>query len=210
MKNKFQRLALISIQLSTLILVCCNKEKDEIVTQFDNVTDIDGNTYKIGLISNQWWFFEDLKVTKYNDGVNISDGTGLIPNNINETAPRYFFTHSNGKFYTWYVTADTCEVCPSEWHAASKEEWDILIDFLGGFENAGAKLKEIGFITDYNGMYGYDGIQTGMDTECDWWTATQDESESAITKTIFQSRSNIPESSANIYYGLSIRCIKNN
>ena len=32
--------------------------------------------------------------------------------------------------------------CPTGWHVPSDEEWDELIDYLGGENIAGGKLKE--------------------------------------------------------------------
>jgi uncharacterized protein (TIGR02145 family) len=46
-----------------------------------------------------------------------------------------------GRLYNWYTAK---VVCPDGWHLPSDEEWATLIDFLGGENVAGAKLKESG------------------------------------------------------------------
>ena len=43
-----------------------------------------------------------------------------------------------GRLYNW---KEAMEACPSGWHLPSDEEWQTLVDFAGGDEVAGKKLK---------------------------------------------------------------------
>ena len=116
---------------------------------YGSITDIDGNTYKTVTIGTQTWMAENLKVTKYNDGI-------AIPNVTDNTAWRelttgalcdYGNTPSNsetyGKLYNWHAV-NTGKLCPTGWHVPSDAEWTELTDYLGGTSVAGDKLKETG------------------------------------------------------------------
>ena len=41
---------------------------------------------------------------------------------------------------------DTRGLCPEGWHVPTFKEWDNLINYLGGEEMAGGKMKVKGFI----------------------------------------------------------------
>jgi uncharacterized protein (TIGR02145 family) len=186
-----------------LIVTDCKKD-DKVEVQYSSVTDIEGNTYKTGKIADQWWFFEDLNVSKFSDGTEIPNGTGLLPEQsiMYETNPNYYFNHQNGKFYTYHVVVDSCKICPQGWHVPSDNEWSELVDAVGGFDNAGSKLKELKFVTNYNGMYGYMGQNDGINSYCNWWST------SGEGRSLFANKTNLPIGGGPFYYGLSIRCVK--
>ncbi len=119
------------------------------------VTDPDGNTYNTVTIGTQVWLKENLKTTKYNDG-------SLIPHEPNGqgwqqmTTPAYTWYDDNyeeigseyGALYNWYVVDPASNgnknVCPQGWHVPSNEEFNALVEYLGGHLVAGGKLKETG------------------------------------------------------------------
>ncbi|MBN1187636.1 MAG: fibrobacter succinogenes major paralogous domain-containing protein, partial [Bacteroidales bacterium] len=113
------------------------------------LTDIDGNVYPIVKIGTQCWMAENLKVTKFNDGTPIP----LIEDSmVYLTTPAYCwfdndessFKNVYGALYNWY-TISTGKLCPDNCHIPTKEEWNTLIEYLGGEEIAGGKMKETGF-----------------------------------------------------------------
>ena len=119
-----------------------------------NITDIDGNTYKTVYIGTQQWMAENLKVTKYNDGTaipNVTDNTQW--SNLTTGARCYYNNDAAnnakyGKLYNWYAVSPTTNnnknVCPAGWHVPTDAEWTVLIDYLGGENVAGGKMKEVG------------------------------------------------------------------
>ena len=116
-----------------------------------SVTDVDGNSYKTVTIGTQCWMQENLKTTKYNDGSdipNITENTEWVSqrtgaycwynNDINNK-------NKYGALYNYYTGIDSRNLCPTGWHVPSDAEWTTLINYLGGSNIAGGKLKETGY-----------------------------------------------------------------
>ena len=145
---------------------------------FGTVTDIDGNVYETVQIGQQLWMAENLKVTHYNNGddlsVGFSDNSGsyvIYDNNIDNI-------EIYGNLYNWYAVDDDRDICPEGWHVPSVDEFELLNNFLG--DSSACKLKsnnglwwneeicatnESGFTAHPAGKYGdmggsifYDGI----------------------------------------------------
>jgi uncharacterized protein (TIGR02145 family) len=55
-----------------------------------------------------------------------------------------------GKLYNWYAVSDPRGLCPVGWHIPSKEEWETLINFLGGQLYSGPRLKSKNSWTNIN------------------------------------------------------------
>jgi uncharacterized protein (TIGR02145 family) len=114
----------------------------------NTVKDIDGNIYRTVTIGTQVWMAEDLKTTRYNDGTpipnitddtewtNLQTGAYCWPNNDESNKTIY------GALYNWYATGG--KLCPVGWHISTDKDWETLVDFCGGWEIAGGKLKEAG------------------------------------------------------------------
>ncbi len=115
---------------------------------YGTLADIDGNIYKTILIGSQLWMAENLKTTKYNDGVDIPQVIQQTEWN-NLTVPGFCYylndpdTYKNtyGALYNYY-TMNTGKLCPDGWHVPSDNEWSVLTSFLGGDSVSGAKLME--------------------------------------------------------------------
>jgi len=125
------------------------------------VTDNDGNLYKTVKIGNQWWMAENLKVTRYRKGdeisnviensawIGLSTGARCAYDNSESNAAGY------GYLYNWYAVIDPRNIAPSGWHVPTDEEWKTLEKYLGMSQseadatgsrgtNEGGKLKETG------------------------------------------------------------------
>lgn len=118
---------------------------------FGNVSDIDGNIYATIQIGEQLWMAENLNVSHYQNGDEILTGyndadwawtleTGAYSVYGNSSSNSEIY----GNLYNWFTISDEREVCPTGWHIPSKEEYIELINFLGGYDIAGGKLKESG------------------------------------------------------------------
>jgi uncharacterized protein (TIGR02145 family) len=110
------------------------------------VTDIDGNIYNTVTIGTQCWMVENLKTTKYNDGISIPNVTSKSAwGALNTGAWCYYDNDASnnptyGKLYNWYAV-NTGKLAPTGWHVPSDQEWLTLRDYLGGAQEAGGKIK---------------------------------------------------------------------
>ena len=139
---------------------------------YPTVQDIDGNVYTTVQIGTQCWMKENLRVTKYNYGIEIPLDTsggywGNEPRQTwtnRKTGARTFFNNDLnnlnkfGYLYNAYVTnSNGGNICPNGWHVPSDGDWSILTRFLGGEEFAGNKLKIYGSGTNESGFSGLAG-----------------------------------------------------
>jgi len=104
------------------------------------VTDIDGNVYQTIIIGNQEWMAENLKVTHYNNGLEIPNITDSLQwCNYNEGAYCVYNndeSNSNiyGYLYNWYA-AVTPNIAPEGWHVPTDEEMMELEMYMGMSED---------------------------------------------------------------------------
>jgi len=119
---------------------------------YGSVKDIDGNIYKTIIIGSQTWMAENLKTTKYCNGDLIGTTTPAKLDILAESTPKYQWAYPGnennaaiyGRLYTWFSATDSRNVCPTGWHIPTDSEWTTLINYLGGENIAGGKLKEVG------------------------------------------------------------------
>lgn len=156
----------------------------------EDIIDVEGNRYKSVLIGSQHWLAENMKVTMYNDKtpirnvIHISDITKdslwekcIVP------AWSYLDNKQTNKYlgllYNFYVidNKEKRNVCPVGWHVPNNNDWNLLINYLGGNEIAGDKLKEIG---DKHWLAPNYGTNTSLFTafpvegneDGHWWSTT--------------------------------------
>jgi uncharacterized protein (TIGR02145 family) len=118
------------------------------VTIVSGLVDIDGNVYSTVVIGTQTWMAENLKVTKYRNGDNITHITTNSdwPNDTDGAYGDYNNNPTNsdtyGRLYNWYAVDNSSGLCPEGWHVPTSEEYNALKTHLG--TNAGQKMKEAG------------------------------------------------------------------
>jgi uncharacterized protein (TIGR02145 family) len=114
------------------------------------VRDYDGNYYGTAVIGTQTWFTENLRTTRYNNGI-------AIPYITNKTTWRNlkigaYSSYENaidncfGYLYNWYVVENAGGLCPTGWHVPTEVEYETLGTYLGGNGVAGGKMKTKGFV----------------------------------------------------------------
>ena len=86
----------------------------------------DGKKYKFVKTGNQTWMAQNLDY--HGEDGNLGSCYGKKPKNCKKY----------GRLYDW---DEAMKACPSGWHLPSGNEWQTLVDFAGGNEIAGKKLK---------------------------------------------------------------------
>ena len=203
-----------------MLVVGCSK---------NTVTDIDDNTYKTVQIGDQIWMAENLKVTHYRNGdpiptghsdsvwISLSTGAYAVYDGNESNADTY------GYLYNWYAVNDSRNLAPEGWHVPTGDEWRTLVDYLGGKDVAGGKLKEVGTTywseaggtdeskfhargagtrSSYNGAYEYR-------TYLNWlWSSEEYSSSNGWYFEIYYATPYTTDSQMDKQNGMSIRCVK--
>lgn len=116
---------------------------------FENLK-INNQEYKTVRIGNQIWMAENLNANHYLNGDIIPEVQDFTKwGNLNFAAwCNYENNPKNGekygKLYNWAAAVDARNLAPTGWHLPSINDWQLLINFLGGENVAGGKLKDIG------------------------------------------------------------------
>jgi uncharacterized protein (TIGR02145 family) len=211
---------------------------DEVMSQLNTLkntviaggiaTDMEGNRYNTVSIGLQVWMAENLKTTHYRNGDSIpniikgslwcslSSGAWCNYENISRFGETY------GKMYNFFAVTDLRGLCPSGWHVPSINEWIQMVDYLGGEDVAGGKLKEAGFehwLTPNEGATNESGFTAlpGGRRDCEsvyigylgtWWSATQEDQYNARGFTIQQGSAGAMKDNGMKQEGSYVRCVK--
>ena len=134
MNKNINNLFLMAILISSVILVSCSNDDNPAVPTINNsgtFTDSrDSNTYKWVEIGEQVWMAENLAYKP-------NSGNYWAINNNDNNIPIF------GYLYDWDI-AQT--IAPAGWHLPSQEEWQLLVNYLGGSDKAFSKLLEEGTV----------------------------------------------------------------
>ncbi|MCL1956785.1 MAG: hypothetical protein FWF63_05640 [Fibromonadales bacterium] len=152
----------------------------------------EGETYQTVVIGTQTWFQRNLNLNVQGSRCFGDDSGGDSKGNC----PKY------GRLYDWATAmtlpsscnnSTSCAsligakhrgICPSDWHIPSPEEFETLIDFVGGSDIAGLKLKAIDGWKNKNGedSYGFSALPGGESyhnggfdgTGAIWWSSSEE------------------------------------
>jgi uncharacterized protein (TIGR02145 family) len=211
-----------------MVLQGCEKDINK---DINTVTDIDGNVYHTVTIGTQVWMAENLRTTRFNDGSEIPNvidvtewsalttpGMCTINNTTNLDDIRVY-----GRLYNWHAE-NTHKLAPLGWHVPTHAEWKILIDYLGGENAAGNKLKEAGathwhgpniaatnesgFTALPGGWRESDGSFSAFGNAGFWWSSTKMDDSFAYTRYLLYGSEDASWAGVLKSEGLSVRCLK--
>lgn len=201
-----------------------------VINRTGTVTDIDGNIYKTVQIGSQWWMAENLKVTHYCNGdaiPKVGDEKGwsnlttgaycAYDNNVNIIAQTY------GNLYNFHAVIDNRQLAPTGWHIPSDNDWQTLINYLGGNEIAGGKLKETGTehwespntgATNESGFFALPGgirmgFYTNMGLSACFWSHKAQSNTNGWYRHLFHNMTYVDRVPYPKNYGMSVRCVRN-
>lgn len=199
---------------------------------YGKVKGQDGFNYATIKIGTQEWMAENLKTSIYANGDSISklDKSQWKTSKIGYYEYTEFYTDNNrlyGKLYNWYAVNDQRNLCPTGWHVPTDEDWQKLIQFLGGEDIAGEKLKstvkDFGFSKDYaNNSSGFSALEAGSFgnyeiyeeypsvtvNHANFWSATEDSKDDAWYINLFHYSKTVNQDKTFKNNGFSVRCIK--
>ena len=134
----------------SMFLISCKKNTDlPLFIEGDGVFDIENNYYPSIILGNQEWMASNLKTRVYSNGDSINSFETLWVWYNNDPGMDSIY----GKLYNYAVVEDTAKICPCGWHVPSENEFAVLINYLGGFQEAAVKLKARGTIQDGDGLW---------------------------------------------------------
>ena len=146
-------------------------------------------------IGEQTWTTKSLDVVTFKNGDTIPEAKTYEEwkKNSKEEKPAWCYYENKatngqkyGKLYNWWTVTDSRGLAPAGFHIPSEDEWDKMIEFLGGKKEAGSKLKSknwegtnsTGFNAQAGGMRQSQGPSagsgafSGMNDDTFFWSST--------------------------------------
>ncbi len=125
---------------------------------FGTVADIDGNRYRTVIIGAQEWMAENLRTTRYRNGVSIphvpdqedwSAIENLLYTGASKDAWCWQMNNSTneliyGKLYNWHAVAKNDGICPTGWRIPTEDDIMTLSEYLSGPALAASDIKAAG------------------------------------------------------------------
>jgi uncharacterized protein (TIGR02145 family) len=177
------------------------------------------------------WTLRNLDVAKFSNGVIIPQAKtdDEWAKAATDKTPAWCFYKNDpangkkyGRIYNWYAVNDPRGLAPKGWHVASDEEWNKLIESLGGISEAGKKLKALkGWSQDGNGTNQHSfsvlpggfrlnqaGTFNGLENATGFWTSTDSKPLSTASYSFTSQLSSLIRTTDNKGMGYYVRCVK--
>ncbi|MEC9486234.1 MAG: fibrobacter succinogenes major paralogous domain-containing protein [Prosthecochloris sp.] len=179
-------------------------------------------------IGDQVWMAANLNVTCFRNGEPITEICD--PNQWRHHASPGCCTFPGqntaecGCLYNWYAINDPRGLAPEGWRIPTEEDWQELVDHLGGYDTAGGSLKQnnrdhwkspnagatnhSGFTALPAGMRTLYGDYMYQQTHSYYWTASQLNQKLACVFSLNYFGPGIQKTGFPLGTGASIRCLK--
>mgnify|MGYP000882045217 CR=1 FL=1 len=196
------------ILFPVLAILVVFSSRAQVIGHFTDARD--GKQYKTIKIGSQVWMGENLNWESKEDSWKYGNSDSL--------ADIY------GRLYTWEIAK---RACPLGWHFPSDDEWETMINSLGGDSIAGGKLKEAGLVhwkkpnaladnkSGFNALpagnrSSFNGEFYGVGKYTCWWSSTEhkDTGEISVFSLNYMNGA-ISNGWHNREFGYSVRCVKN-
>ena len=194
------------------------------VTQWTNETGLifdqrDGQVYGTVKIGNQWWMSQNLNFEPYDPR---KDNVQKKCNSRYRGDPIKWCNIMGGLYNCYHATredwyGEVKGICPYGWHMPSRQEWEILIDEVGGMDQADKLLP--GGPTDFNALYaGYGRINgteqdpPSLNVRTYYWSFNKMVNPYAPNSWYIgleKGRNTFVTGWASMEYDHSVRCVKN-
>ena len=174
------------------------------------------------IIGAQVWMTKNLEVTTFRNGDPIpqaaSNEAWELASKNKQPAWCYNGEHY-GKLYNWYAVNDPRGLAPEGWHVPTDQEWTALEKALGknpgkkmkstwGWHNKGNGTNTSGFSGLPGGTRGYNGTFYFIGEYGEWWSASEDDTDSAFYRYLYYGNDVVSRDYLNKEKGLSVRCVK--
>ncbi len=198
------------------------------------MTDHDGNVYRTIRIGNQCWMRENLRATTTffaignliplvtSAGAWTSTTSAARCWNNNDSAT---YAATYGSLYNYYA-AKLPLLCPAGWKVPSHEDFDTLVNRLGGSSVAGGKMKESGTThwtapnADATNESGFTALPGGSRSPSNgsfglpgnwgsYWTSAEYSTSNAWFSLLGFSTGALTVTHDSKQYGYSVRCMRN-
>ena len=181
-------------------------------------------------IGTQVWMTTNLNVSTFRNGDSIPHASTyeLWEKAANEGTPAWCYYDNNaangarqGKLYNWYAVTDPRGLAPAGYHVPTDQEWTTLVDFLGGTDVAGGKMKsKSGWLSNGNGndSSGFFGLPSGFvdfnglfysyGELGHWWSSTVSNNNLAWKRYLGRNTQKCYRGAFYMGNGFSVRCVK--
>ena len=180
-------------------------------------------------IGNQIWMSKNLNTATFKNGDSIPEAKSkedwVKAASLKQPAWCYYDNNeknssTHGKLYNWYAINDARGIAPVGWRIPTDQDWNELIDYLGGVQLALIKLKtskewkrdgngnnSSGFSAFPSGYRSEDGSFKTIGWYTAFWCAEENNPQDAWVRSLFYTGSvekhGLPKAS-----GFSVRCVK--
>lgn len=181
-------------------------------------------------IGEQIWQTKNLEIDKFRNGDKIPQvlNDEDWEQRIKDGNPAWCYYNNDqkngkkfGKLYNWWAVNDPRGLATEGFHIPKNDEWLKLIDFLGGMDIAGNKLKNTdGWKKNGNGdnISGFTAIPGGRrylsgsfhdfdNDNCHWWSSSESNDYMAWYWNLYFYDGMVINNQAYKWAGMQVRCI---